>query len=464
MAPRIAAVLGATTALAACGGGAEATVPAGAATKSVATSARIAQSAVARSPVPLRWRATQRLSVGPAVNGGTPAPFPTSPSVGVDARGGAVVTWSAPRRRGQRPVDVLLAVARPGARFGPVQRIAEGDNPKLAVASNGDVMLAYTRRDGRVTIARGTVDAGLKKHRTLGLPQGARVGRFGRTRYSASTGGVALAGDGTAIVVTVTPTRRASVAEVHVLPSSGAPAAPRRLPAREVEDCALITGPDGSVILRAGDRLFTRSLGGDFDDGVRVPVPIDHVAVAPDGHVGVVGLEQLKFSETGGAFGRVLLSERPAGTSAFSAQRRAPIPRDASAPALAYDGASRPVVAWIRDRVTDPFEETEAGEEAFGAAEAWAGGAALPLGDTAADVLTAGLPGGGVLIVTDGARWSSAVVEQGAVRRVRGPIGRPLPSIDDRGAGALAAGPRRAVLAWEGDPDHGVRVALADLT
>ncbi|MDQ3632155.1 MAG: hypothetical protein M3417_12970, partial [Actinomycetota bacterium] len=251
--------------------------------------------------------------------------------------------------------------------------------------------------------------------------------------------------------------------DLHVLPPGGSPAGRRTLPV-EVEDRgALITGRDGSVILAATGRLYTRPPGGRFDDGVRVSFAVEQVALAPDGRVGIVGLEPLRFTEAGGDFGRVLVAERPAGATAFGSARRAPVPRDAFAPALAFDGASRRVVSWIRDRVTDPFEETEIGELASGVATIWAGGAPQALDRTAGDVLVAGLPAG-VLVVSDGDGdgWSSAVVGPDAVRRLRGPTGRPM-SVEDFAAGDLAAGPRRAVLAWAGVPDGGTRVALADV-
>ncbi|MDQ3631883.1 MAG: hypothetical protein M3417_11575, partial [Actinomycetota bacterium] len=95
---QIAVLLALVTTLPACSRGADAARPR-------APQPEAAGSDVAASRV--SWRSTQRLSVGPSVDGSTVAPFPAPPRVGIDDRGGAAVVWASQRARGRGRLRVL---------------------------------------------------------------------------------------------------------------------------------------------------------------------------------------------------------------------------------------------------------------------------------------------------------------------------------------------------------------------
>jgi hypothetical protein len=88
------------------------------------------------------WSPTQQLNTGFVVNGGEGVPEGSEPSVGIDTQGGALVVWSAPRRRDAAETDVYASSAPPGQAFGPATVvIADAEDPALAVAADGRALI-----------------------------------------------------------------------------------------------------------------------------------------------------------------------------------------------------------------------------------------------------------------------------------------------------------------------------------
>jgi len=399
------------------------------------------------------WEPTQRLNRGFVVNGGEVAPFASDPRAGIDARGAALVVWSAPPRRGADRTDIYAASAPAGKAFAPARVVlVDADEPELAVLPDGRAMLTASRgtRDPDVLLI-GTVDGRFDGARALG-------GRSDRVRALTATpqGAVALIGDRAA----QRPDTR-----VREIDHDGAIAAARDVGLDDFDQRDQVTrGSDGTLAMAQGAQVVIRSPAGDWRR-VRTPFGNDtadsQAGVAPDGRVSVAGID-VRDSGEASSYGGIVVAELPADARRFSPLRHLPVlPLDhpyAFGPVVAYDGEGHRVVGWVEDTHPDAGEEAET---AFGRALASTSTTPrLALDPKAGDLRL--LPTTlGVLSASDGGPWRSALLRGGTAQGLSGPAGRASPATfgTERGFATSAA---RTVLVWRGLPDGGIRAALLE--
>lgn len=402
-------------------------------------------------PAAARWTPPQQLNAGTIVDGGEIAPFASEPRVAIDARGAAVVVYATRNARGDDN-DVFVATAPPGETFGPPRvLIANADVPQVAAQPDGSVLVAAlrsTKRGVRTTVVAGRTDGTFGRPRTyrgfavsaLAVVPGGRTVAFRehhRRDGPTTTSALELAADGSvATRLRVDPGSISQGTEV----AAGA------------DGTLAIPQSGGSVVVRSASGHWRR-----FPTGIR-GLMAQQAAVAPDGKVGLVGIAPRLVGEAS-SYGRVVAAELSRGDSRF---RRLPVPPvvprrapTAIEPSIAYDDRGRRVISWIEDTTPDVFSEVET---PAGRAIAVSPDRRTALDARARFVRLTGLASG-VLAVSDGGTWSSALLSDAGTVRLAGPKGRATGAAFGTEY-AIARSPRRVVLAWRGAPDGGVRTAF----